>query len=169
MAKGLSRETSQSIGLGIRPPVRLTNVTLLATQAGRHFVVWVDHHQSFSTLRLCGIDDEFAVGRKTGPLIARCVAQGLGFFTHEVHHIELELPALPRNIGQSVAIWAHCGGDVVVAREGHALGGTTVRGHAVNLGRAAPVTDKVNGAAVWGEGGLGVDATALRESVGLTA
>jgi long-chain acyl-CoA synthetase len=65
--------------------------------------------ECFATFHLGGIHNQTAVGRKTGAFIFRCVCDGGGIATVEVHHMQLESAPDARNIGHPAAIGAKCG------------------------------------------------------------
>ena len=120
-------------------------------------------HERLTALLLGGVNDQTTVGREARAFVRCGVGQRCDGATGKIHQLQLERSTRARDVRHPTAIRADGRGDVVTPIESDPIGSTPIGGHAVDLGRAAPVADEVDRLAVWRVRGLGVDTAALAQ------
>src|SRR5260221_4780073 len=110
------------------------------------------------------IENDPAVRREAGRLVARAVGQGLALPALEVHCHQLEAPADARNVREGLAVRADARRNVVVAIEGHSRRVAPARGHSVDLRAPAPVRSEVDRLTIGGEKWFRIDGAGCGKS-----
>src|SRR6185369_18087984 len=126
-------------------------------------------HQHVAPAVAGGVDDEPAIGSEAGAFVVAGFGEAAAAAAGQVHQLQLERPAVTRDVGHLLAVRADRGADVVAAVEGDALGIAAGSGDAVDLRAAPAVAHEIDAAAVGRPRGLGVDRGAGGESVHVLA
>ena len=141
--------------------MRFANVAALPVELSLESAVQGSGHQGFAPIKLRCINNEPAIGRKTGAFIRRCFGEDSDGTAGQLQQIHSECAVHAGYVGQPAAIRADRWRDVVTTGESHTLRLTARGNHFVDLGPTTPITDKENVLAIRRICRLGVNAARL--------
>src|SRR5882672_11559181 len=141
------------------PPGRLADVGRLDSKPLLEAAVARHRGEHAAVVDVGCIQNDPAVRREGGRLVALAVGQGLNLPALEVHGHQLEAPADPGNVREGLAVRADARRYVVVAIEGHSHRFASARRHPVDLRGPAPVRSEVDRLTVGSEKWFRIDAT----------